>query len=189
MGADVGRRGPGGAQFDLGARSVGGHLAETFGVHHSDGAAQCMERGLVRFERVGEPTPSDARQRRIGRHLGFDVCAGERHAAECAVPRVVAGRIVQQDESAGADVVAVARQDVAADGMSTWCDPLGCWNVVGHDFRTQDSSGELLHGLGEVEPLHLIAHTHRLDRRAIRPSVWADVPEIGDPAESALTSA
>ena len=58
-------------------------------------------------ERLGEPRPADVGQGRVGDHLEVDLGAGVADAAERAVPRVVAGRVVEQDQAAGADVDAV----------------------------------------------------------------------------------
>ena len=103
----VGRRRPGGADLDLGGAALVGHAAEALGGHPGDGAGGGDVRRAVGVERLGQPGPADRGQHRVGDQLEVDLGAGVGHAAEGAVPGVVAGRVVQQDDPAGADVVAV----------------------------------------------------------------------------------
>ena len=55
---------------------------------------------------VSQDQPT-AGEHRVGDHVELDLGAGVGHAAEGAVPRVVAGGVVEQDDPAGADVGAV----------------------------------------------------------------------------------
>ena len=101
----VGR--PGGADLDLGGAALVGHPAEALGGDAGDGAGRGGVRRAVRVERLGQPGPADVGEHRVGDQLEVDLGAGVGDAAEGAVPGVVAGGVVQQDDPAGADVVVV----------------------------------------------------------------------------------
>src|SRR6478609_10035493 len=107
---DVG--GPRGADLDLGGAGLVGHPAEALGGDARDGAGRGVVAGAVGVERLDQPRPADGGQHRVGAELGIDVGAGVGHAAEGAVPGVVAGGVVKQDQPPGAEVLLVDR-DVA----------------------------------------------------------------------------
>ena len=85
-----------------GRRRVLGHPAEALGRDAGDGAGRRAVRRAVGVERLGQPGPADRGERRVGDHLEVDLGAGVRHAAERAVPGVVTGGIVEQDQASGA---------------------------------------------------------------------------------------
>ena len=69
--------------------------------------------GLVVVERVDEPAPADRGQQRIGGDLRLELGGHVGDQAQGAVPGLVPGRIVQQDQPAGGDLVAAAADRAA----------------------------------------------------------------------------
>ena len=63
----------------------------------------------VGVERVGEPGPADPGQQRVGGQVDLQFGGHVGDQAQGALPRLVSGRVVQQDQPAGGHLVAVAQ--------------------------------------------------------------------------------
>lgn len=155
--------------FNLGASAILVHTAEPFGVHNGDTATRCDQLGRLLLERFGQPTPADAGQHRVCRHLRIDVCAGERDATKGAVPCLIARRIVQQDKPTFTQIV-MPDDDIASNGIGERGDPLRCGHFFGNDFGTQDSMTNLLHCRDELcgSAVYIGARTHRIQTKRER---------------------
>ena len=105
--------------------------------------------GPVGVERLDEPRPADGGQHGVGAELGVDVGARVGHAAERAVPRVVAGGVVQQDQAPGAEVLLVDR-DVAAQRRRPRRDALRRGHLLAEDLRAQRGPTHRLHSRAEL---------------------------------------
>ena len=110
--------------------------------------------GAVGGERLAQPGPADLAEQRVVGHLGVDLGAGVGHAAEGAVPGVVAGRVVQQHDAAGADVLAVDGH-VGGERGGVRRDALRRRHLLAEDLRAQPRGAHLLDGgpelLGETQ--------------------------------------
>ncbi len=144
---DVGR--PRRPDLDLGGAGLVGHPAEALGGDARDRAGRGVVAGAVGLERLGQPRPADRGQHRVGAELGVDVGAGVGHAAEGAVPRVVAGGVVQQDQPAGAEVL-VVDGDVAAERRRPRRDALRRGHLLAEDLRAQRGLTHRLHSRAEL---------------------------------------
>src|SRR3546814_15839215 len=88
-------------------RSRGGlvlHGAEVLGGDRGDSARRRHALGAVRVEGLGQPGPTDAAEEGVGDQFGVDLGTGIDDEPEGACPGVVAGRVVAQDDPAGAAV-------------------------------------------------------------------------------------
>ena len=86
-----------------------GQVAEPGGQGLGDGAGGGLVAGAGVVEGVGEPAPAHLGQQRIGGHLGVELGGHVRDQPQRALPGLVAGRVVQQDEPAVGDLVVVAQ--------------------------------------------------------------------------------
>src|SRR3954468_15042560 len=142
-------RGPRGTDLELRTALVVGHRAEAVGGDAGDRAGSRAVRRAVRGQSLGEPRPPHGRERRVGDHLEVDLGARVADAAERAVPRVVAGRVVQQDQAAGAHVDAVDGH-VGAQRRGVRRDPLGRRHRLAQHLRAQPGLGHGAHRLLEL---------------------------------------
>ena len=92
---------------------------------------------------VSQDQPT-AGQHRVGDQLEVDLGAGVGDAAEGAVPGVVAGRVVQQDDPAGADVGAVDG-DVGRQRGGVRRDPLRRRHLLAEDLGAQPGGAHARH--------------------------------------------
>ena len=104
--------------------------------------------GISGSQRIGQPRPAHVGDEGIGGHIGFDIGASKGHASEVALPRVIACRIVQQDEASRREFV-FTDEDIAAQRERIRRDPLRCRHLVQNDLWTQISPLDLLDGLQE----------------------------------------
>jgi hypothetical protein len=147
----------------------------------------------VGVEGIGEPAPPDGGQGRVGGHLGLDVGAGKRHTPEGAAPGVVAGRVVQQDESPGAELVVAAgraagawRDDVTAHRVRERGDALRGGHGVDHNLGAQHGAAHLLDccSEGRGSAIDLASDTHPV---IVGVSAVKRVPTHRPPAHTCLT--
>ena len=101
--------------------------------------------GAVAGQRVDQPGPADLSEQRVADHLRVDLGASEGDAAERALPGGVAGGIVQQHQSTGADVLAT-HHDVGADRRRERRDLLGRRDLLDQQLRTPGGVEQVVGG-------------------------------------------
>ncbi|ELP64943.1 hypothetical protein STRTUCAR8_08332, partial [Streptomyces turgidiscabies Car8] len=138
-------RRPGGADLDLGRGRPLRHPAEVVRTRARDRAAGLAVRQSARLERPGQPGPAHVGQQRVGGHLGLQLGAHQRHQPEGALPGVVPGRVVQQNEPAVGQIL-LAVDDRRLQGVRERREALGRPRRLDLDLRPQPRGPQRVDG-------------------------------------------
>ncbi len=91
--------------LDLRRRTPCRQRAEVVRTRPGDRAARLPVRQTARLQRTGQPRPAHLRQQRVGGHLRLQFGAHQGHQPEVALPGLVPGGVVEQDEPPVREIV------------------------------------------------------------------------------------
>src|SRR5688572_12145251 len=161
-------RRPGRPDLDLGRAGLGGHRAEALRDDPGDRAALGEKGRAMCGEGLGEPGPAHPRQQRVGSDLRLQVGAHVGHQPERPLPGLVPGRVVQQDQPAGRELL-VVDQDVGGHRHRVRREPGRRGSLLQHDLAARDGRAQSCHGpterLGAIVDLAAGGHIARVGPR------------------------